>query len=121
MPYDPTTDAGKVRLLIADTGASVFTDAEIQAFLDLAGNDLLLAAAYGCDSLASLYARKSQRLVVLDIQVDNRDAAKSLQAQAKQFRDQVAEQGGFAVAAMVDSALARIERQRKEWEIQGVG
>jgi len=121
MPYDPSTDAGKVRLLIADTAASVFTDAEITAFLDLASQDVILAAAYGSDSLASLYARKSNRLTVLDIQVDFTQAAKALQAQAKQFRDQVAENGGFSVAAMVDSGLARQERRRKELEIQGLG
>jgi len=47
------TDIEKVRLLIGDTGSVQFTDAEIQFFLDLASNSLLIAAAYALESWAA--------------------------------------------------------------------
>jgi len=47
------TDIEKVRLLIADTGSVQFTDAQIQAFLDMAGGSILIAAAYALESWAA--------------------------------------------------------------------
>jgi len=63
LPYDPTTDIGKVRLQIADTGSSpIFSDAEIQAFLDQETGSIMLASADALDALAALYARRSTKL-----------------------------------------------------------
>jgi len=64
---DPTTDRGKVRLLIKDNAIGedgpvsgpihgtdfVFTDADIDAFLDLNGDDVWRASADACRSLAA--------------------------------------------------------------------
>ena len=49
------TDTEKVRLLIGDpAGVSQhFSDAELQVFLDLAGNSIFLAAAYALKAWAS--------------------------------------------------------------------
>jgi len=47
------TDIEKVRLLIADTGSVQFTDAQIQAFLDLAGGSVLPAASYALEAWAA--------------------------------------------------------------------
>lgn len=48
------TDIEKVRLLIADSTAPYhFTDAEIQAFLDIAGGAILPAAAYALEAWAA--------------------------------------------------------------------
>ena len=59
--YDPTNDIGKVRLLIADTSSippgPSFQDADIQGFLDLEGENVLLAAADACDALAAKIAQ----------------------------------------------------------------
>jgi len=43
----------QVRLLIGDTGSVQFTDAQIQAFLDMALNDILMAASYALESWAA--------------------------------------------------------------------
>ncbi len=55
--YDTTTDVGKVRLLIGDTtvATAVFTDAELQVFLDL-WTSIHLAAAEALESWAAKYA-----------------------------------------------------------------
>ena len=52
--YDPTTDVGKVRLRIADTNAAspVMQDEDIEAFLDMAGDAIPLAAAMALESIA---------------------------------------------------------------------
>jgi len=47
------TDIEIVRLLIADTDSGQFTDVQIQAFLDLADDALLLAASYALESWAA--------------------------------------------------------------------
>ena len=53
--YDLTTDRGKVRLLINDITAAdyQFEDDEIDAFLSMASNSLLLAASYALESWAA--------------------------------------------------------------------
>jgi len=47
------TDKVKVRLLIGDTGSVQFTDAQIQAFLDMASGSILLAASYALEAWAA--------------------------------------------------------------------
>lgn len=116
MSYDPTTDAGKVRRQIADTDSAIFTDAEIQGFLDGENGSWLLASADALDSLAALYARKSQKLGVLDITIDTTNIAKDLRAQAKQLRENEAQSSAFEIAEMVEPGFARTERREKEWE-----
>ena len=47
------TDIDKVRLLIGDTGSVQFTDAEIQAFLDMASGSVLTAAGFALEAWAA--------------------------------------------------------------------
>lgn len=47
------TDIELVRLLIADTGSVQYTDAQIQAFLDLADDDIYIAAALALEAWAA--------------------------------------------------------------------
>lgn len=56
--YDIDTNVGKVRLLIHDTDVTPetdahFTDAEIEAFLAMASNSILLAASYALEAWAA--------------------------------------------------------------------
>jgi len=54
--YDITTNRGKVRRLINDTSSPIgctFPDDEIDAFLAMASNDVLMAASYAAESLAA--------------------------------------------------------------------
>ena len=47
------TDIQKVRLLIGDTGSIQFTDAQIQAFLDMASGSVLTAAGFALEAWAA--------------------------------------------------------------------
>lgn len=91
--YDPTTDRGKVRLLIHDTDTAdvdnqFFSDAEIDAFLSMNNQDVWLAAATGLDSLAADQAMTLKVMRILHLQTDGRAMAQALRDQAKQLREQ---------------------------------
>ena len=47
------TDIEKVRLLIGDTGSVQYTDAQIQAFLDMANDSIFIAAALALEAWAA--------------------------------------------------------------------
>ena len=120
MAYDPTTDIGKVRLLIGDTDEAVFTDAEIQAFLDLADDSIPLAAAKALRAMAASQARLEKRLKALDIELDTKGLAKELRELAKELEESE-EEGAFAIAEMVpNNRYAIEERLRKEAQRQGL-
>jgi len=60
--FDPTTARGKVRLLVGDTDTvaernQIFTDADIDAFLELEGQSVYGAAAAACRAIAASAAR----------------------------------------------------------------
>jgi hypothetical protein len=57
--YDITTVLGKTRLEIGDTDstAQLFTDEELNVYIDTRSDNVLLAAADACDALASRFAR----------------------------------------------------------------
>ena len=57
--YDLTTDTGKVRLLVPDNDSSNYEleDAEIEYFLDQAGDNARAAAVSACRWLARKYAK----------------------------------------------------------------
>lgn len=100
MPYAPGTDAGNVRLLIndVDDANQVFTDAEITAFLALAGGHVLLAAALAVDTIADNEALCSKVIRTQDLQTDGAKIADSLRARARALREQhheLAEDDGF--------------------------
>jgi len=58
LPYDITTNVGKVRLIIGDTDATdyVFEDAEINYFLTENANNISLAAADALEAWMAKYA-----------------------------------------------------------------
>jgi len=69
------TDIEQVRLLIGDTGSVQFTDAQIQAFLDMASGDVNMAAAIALEAWAAELASKMGSETIGDYsykrQVDN--------------------------------------------------
>jgi hypothetical protein len=94
--YDLDTSRGRVRLLISDvdedTDANqVFTDDEIDAFLDLEGDNVRLAAALALETIARNEVMVSKVMRVLDLQTDGASVARELRFQAKELRDQAAE------------------------------
>lgn len=92
------TDIDTIRLLINDTAAAgngqVFTDPEVQSFLDLEG-DVKLAAAQALDVIASNEALVKQRIRTLDLQTDGPAVATALRAHAELLRGQTNETGEF--------------------------
>jgi hypothetical protein len=74
--YDPATDRGRVRLLVRDTAESgaVFTDAEIDALLDLANDSVLLAASLACRDLAGRGVKQFTGIAVGGYRLDSSTA-----------------------------------------------
>ena len=94
--YDLTAPGNRedLRLQIGDTtsgtGNYVFEDAELDRFLSRASNDINLASAMACRSLATSYARRAIWYRVNGIQgfeMDRRDPAKRFLEMAKNFEE----------------------------------
>jgi hypothetical protein len=120
---DPTTDIGKVRLLITDLDSTrpIFPDdAQIQAFLDLESGTAQLAAALALEVIAANRALTMQVVQLLDLKMDGATTAESLRETAKQWRDNSDDDwAGFEIADQVDmSDFAYREKLRKLLEQQ---
>ena len=113
--FDPTTSAGRVRLLITDIveATPIFQDAEIDAFLAIEGDSIHAAASTALLVMAANEALVSKRIEVLDLKTDGPAVAESLRKLATDYRKTSEEQGSFAIAAMIDSPSAWRERIRK--------
>lgn len=88
---DPASDIGRVRLLISDVDASapLFTDEQIQAFLDMEGGTVKRAAATALDTIASSEALVSKKISTSDgLSTDGPAVARELRQQAKSLRKQ---------------------------------
>lgn len=94
--YDPDNsfpqakELARVRLLINDVREDhhIFEDEEITAFLDLAGDAVLLAAAQALDTIADDEALTSKAIRSQDIQTDGPKVADSLRKRAQSLREQ---------------------------------
>lgn len=112
---DFSTDTGKIRLLISDTDASdyVFTDAEIQAFLDL-GGEIYLAAALASEAWARDRARVEKRRRDGGMETEQ-VAIADLLALAKQLRKD-SPSGGLQTATIAASdAQERLSEFWPNW------
>lgn len=126
--YDPTTDRGQVRLRIYDTDTvnanrQIFTDAEIDAFLTLNTDIVILAAA---DALTTMAASQVFRLKVMknmDLALDGASVARELRMQAQALRDWWGEFGDGDFTGMIDWAeytdtvFAKRERVIKQGQL----
>ena len=104
--FDPATDIGKVRLLLndVDTASYVFTDAEVQAFLDLEGGSVKLAAAQAIDTNADNEVLASKVLRTQDLTTDGAKLARALHARADALRAQAdADDQGDGWVGIVDT------------------
>lgn len=125
--YSPSTDRGKVRLLISDTDDSdatrqLFTDEEIDTFLTLRASSVFRAAATALRTIASNEVQVQKRISILDLRTDGPSEARALRQladdyeQAADEEDREAVSGGFAIAEFADDEFGRLERLRKEAE-----
>jgi len=124
--YDPTTDRGKVRLLIPDTDTAdsnnqLFTDAEIDTFLTMEDSNIKRAAALAIETTARNQALVLKVIRLLDLQTDGAAVARELRMQAKELRaqahsDEAEDDGGaFDWAEMVPDTFSARERIRNEY------
>lgn len=86
--YDPTTDAGKVRLLCQDFDmvAPIFSDAEIAAFMSLNLQDVWFSAATALEVIAANEVYVQKRIQILDLRTDGPQEADRLLALAVSYR-----------------------------------
>lgn len=92
--YDPATDVGRIRLLTSDKDEDnpIFMDEELEAFLSINGNDMLLAAADALDALASNEAYVQKVITIMDLSTNGPATAKALREHASSLRERVANQ-----------------------------
>ena len=105
--YDPTTDLGELRGLIADTrkASHGFTDAELNAYL-AAESNVHAAAVRAMDLLIVDRARRARVFTEGDLQVDESATLTLLREQ----RDSYAERGGM------NRSKVRVRRMREpDW------
>lgn len=88
--YDPTTPAGRVRMLISDIDEAnpVFADPEIDAFLFMEVGNVRMAAAQALDTIASNEVMVSKVIRTLDLQTDGSKVSADLRARAATLREQ---------------------------------
>jgi hypothetical protein len=94
--YDVTTDLGKVRLLCQDFDMTnpIFTDAEIQAFMDLNDDTVRYAAAQALFVIGASEAYIMKRITTLSLSTDGPAVAKELRELAKEYIRQEDEPAG---------------------------
>ncbi len=113
-----------VRLIITDTDETypLFTDEEIAAFLAMAANSVLLAAAMALETMARSEVLVLKVIKLLDLQTDGASVARELRMNAKLLRDQAADEStelGFSIAEMVDNPAGYVEKLTKDAQRQG--
>ena len=120
--YDPTIDAGKVRLLISDTNTldpsrQIFSDDEIDAFMALESN-VFYAAANALTAIAGNEAQVLKVIKSLDLQTDGEATTAGILAVAKEYRARgdiyAGPDAGFAIAEFVETTFQWDEKVFKE-------
>jgi len=121
--FDPTTDRGKVRLLIQDADPlyEFYSDAGIDAFLtmgeDCEGNTVFHAAALALESWASNQLMILKVTTHMDISVDGASVAREMRMRAGVLRKQAIEattDAGFQIAELGLGSFSWIEQTVNE-------
>lgn len=109
--YNPSTDVGKVRLLIGDTDITSpkFQDDELSALLTFENGEWGLAAADALESLAATVGSTQSSVKIGDYQNSAADQVKNLQTQAQRLRDMVWNTPAFAAIEDDVSSFTRLE------------
>jgi len=114
--YDPTTDAGMVRLLTddADPDNYAFTDAEIAAVYAANGSNVLRTSARLLEILATTHSKLASRVGRGDVSEDLTQVAKNLREQADRYRAQADESDdtGACLEASVSPSYERFSYTR---------
>lgn len=98
VPGDPSTQIGKVRVLIADTEGAFFVDAEIQFFLDVNDDEIYYASALALDTMSTGAAQTAWMVRTGSTTQDFRRTPVELANAAQRMRDYVDDFPAYAVA-----------------------
>ncbi len=114
--YDLTTAVGQVRLQISDTDVAdaIFSDEELQVFLDANSDDVLLASAQALRSIAASAARMAKLRKTLNFTADTRQVAESLLKTANELQKQansVVAFGNAQLAVTPDNVLGIVHKK----------
>jgi hypothetical protein len=120
--YDPTTDLGKVRMLIPDRVEEtlIFQDEEIEAYLSMNDSNFRRAAAEALETIASDEALTLKVITTLDLSTNGASLSSALLERAKVLRaqadraDDTDEGGSFDYAEMNLNAFTQRERVIKQ-------
>ena len=118
MALDYTTDRGRVRLLLNDideSGGFVFSDAELDALLDLEGGSVKLAAAQAIDTNATNLVLASRVLRTQDLSTDGAKVADAMRKHADRLREQAEDEGDGFHFEVID--LATDPAELTEWPL----
>ena len=109
--YDPTTDAGMIRLLTDDADADnyAFTDAEITAVYASNGSNVLRTSARLLEILATNHSKLAIKVGRGDVDEDLTQIAKNLREQADRYRAQADDEddAGACLEASVSPSYER--------------
>jgi hypothetical protein len=109
--YDPTTDAGMIRLLTDDADGDnyAFTDAEIAAVYAANGSNVLRTSARLLEILATNHSKLAIKVGRGDVDEDLTQVAKNLRDQADRYRAQADEEddSGACLEASVSPSYER--------------
>lgn len=116
--YDPTTDAGMIRLLTddADRDNYAFTDAEIAAIYAASGSSVLRTSARLLEILATNNSKLAIKVGRGDVDEDLTQVAKNLRDQADRYRAQADEEddSGACLEASVSPSYERFSYTTNE-------
>ncbi|MEE9159870.1 MAG: hypothetical protein V3U60_15985, partial [Gammaproteobacteria bacterium] len=93
----------KVRLRISDQNSEIFTDAEVQDFLDENGSDMLLASASALEATAASAALVSKVEKIGGFNIDKSKIPDVLLKTAQRYRDMAGGMGTPAIDAIEQS------------------
>lgn len=124
--YNLSDAIGKVRMLIPDRveGNAVFTDEEIQAYLDMNDSNVRLAAAEALETIASDEAMTLKVISTLDLTTNGASTSDAILRRAELLREQAKEKdtddgGSFDYAEMSTNAFTTRERMLKQMQRDG--
>lgn len=121
--FDPSTDRGKVRLLIQDDDEtySFFTDAKIDAFLTIAasmeGLAIFNASALALEAWASNQVMVLKVTTHLDTSVDGAAVAREMRARAAELKRMALDSStdsGFEIAELGLGVMSWAEQLQNE-------
>ncbi len=117
--YNLETSIGKVRLLIPDREIAdpVFSDAEVEQFLSIEGNNVKLAAALALEVAAADDAKTFKIMKTGQDSVDGVRGAELLMKRARQFREseiEVIEEYGTHVA-IIEQGVGIFGARQRLW------